>query len=41
MAILAVATDLADLRARLGRMVVAYAKNGSPVTTADLEVMAP
>ena len=38
MAILAVATDLADLRARLGRMVVAYAKNGSPVTTADLEV---
>ena len=38
MAILAVAADLADLRARLGRMVVAYAKNGSPVTTADLEV---
>ena len=38
MAILAVATDLADLRARLGRMVVAYARNGSPVTTADLEV---
>ena len=38
MAILAVATDLADLRARLGRMVVAYAKNGSPITTADLEV---
>ena len=38
MAILAVATDLADLRARLGRMVLAYAKDGSPVTTADLEV---
>ena len=38
MAILAVATDLADLRARLGRMVVAYAKGGSPITTADLEV---
>ena len=38
MAILAVATDLADLRARLGRMVLAYAKDGSPITTADLEV---
>ena len=38
MAILAVATDLADLRGRLGRMVLAYAKDGSPVTTADLEV---
>lgn len=38
MAILAVAADLADLRARLGRMVLAYAKDGSPVTTADLEV---
>ena len=38
MAILAVATDLADLRARLGRMVVAYAKDGSLITTADLEV---
>lgn len=38
MAILAVAADVADLRARLGRMVVAYARDGSPVTTADLEV---
>ena len=38
MAILAVATDLADLRARLARMVVAYARNGNPITTADLEV---
>lgn len=38
MAILAVATDLEDLRARLGRMVLAYAKDGSPITTADLEV---
>jgi len=28
MAILAVARDLADMRARLGKMVVAYAKNG-------------
>ena len=38
MAILAVATDLADLRARLGRIVLAYGRDGSPVTTADLEV---
>jgi formyltetrahydrofolate synthetase len=38
MAILAVASDLADMRARIGRMVVAYAKNGTPVTTADLQV---
>ena len=38
MAILAVATDLEDLRARLGRMVLAHAKDGSPITTADLEV---
>ena len=38
MAILAVATDLADLRARLGRIVMAYGRDGSPITTADLEV---
>ncbi|HOZ45437.1 MAG TPA: formate--tetrahydrofolate ligase [Candidatus Hydrogenedentes bacterium] len=38
MAILAVATNLADLRERIGRMVVAYDKVGTPVTTADLEV---
>jgi formate--tetrahydrofolate ligase len=38
MAILAVATGLADLRKRLGRIVVAYSKLGVPVTTADLEV---
>lgn len=38
MAILAVAADLADLRSRLGRMVVARARDGSAVTTADLEV---
>ncbi len=38
MAILAVAADLADLRERLGRIVMAYARDGSPVTTADLEV---
>ena len=38
MAILAVASDLADLRRRISRMVVAYAKNGDPVTAADLQV---
>lgn len=38
MAILAVATSLGDMRERIGKMVVAYNKNGGPVTTADLEV---
>ncbi len=38
MAILAVARDLADMRQRMGRIVVAYDKSGRPVTTADLEV---
>ncbi|MDD4017040.1 MAG: formate--tetrahydrofolate ligase [Kiritimatiellae bacterium] len=38
MAILAMASDLADLRARLGKIIVAYSKSGKPVTTADLEV---
>ena len=38
MAILAVAKDLADLRQRMGRIVVAYDKQGNEVTTADLEV---
>lgn len=38
MAILAVSTDLKDMRERMGRIVVAYNKNGAPVTTADLEV---
>lgn len=38
MAILAVATDLKDLRERIGRIIVAYDKKGNPVTTADLEV---
>ncbi len=38
MAILAVATDLKDLRERLGKIVVAYDKKGNPVTTEDLEV---
>ncbi|MBC7105154.1 MAG: formate--tetrahydrofolate ligase [Firmicutes bacterium] len=38
MAILAVATDLKDLRERLGKIIVAFDKRGNPVTTADLEV---
>ncbi len=38
MAILAVATDLADMRERMGKIIVAYDKRGKPVTTADLEV---
>ncbi len=38
MATLALASDLQDLRARLGRMVVGYTKNGAPVTADDVEV---
>lgn len=38
MAILAMSADLADLRKRLSKIVVAYTKSGAPVTTADLEV---
>jgi formyltetrahydrofolate synthetase len=38
MAILAVAKDLADMRERFKHIVVAYDKQGNPVTTADLEV---
>ncbi len=38
MAILGLAADFADLRARLGRMVVAYRRGGEPVTCDDLQV---
>lgn len=38
MAILSVAKDLKDFRERIGRIVVAYDKNGKPITTEDLEV---
>lgn len=38
MAILAVATDLKDMRERIGNIIVAYDKKGKPVTTEDLEV---
>ena len=36
MAVFCLATDLADLKERLGRMVVAYTRAGKPVTAADL-----
>lgn len=38
MAILAIANDLADMRARIGKIVVAYDRQDRPITTADLEV---
>jgi formate--tetrahydrofolate ligase len=37
MAILAVARDLQDLRARMGRITAAYTREGEPVTAEDLE----
>lgn len=37
MALLALSTDLADMRARLGRVVVGYTKHGKPVTAEDLK----
>jgi len=39
MAIICLSRDYADLKARLGRMVVAYTKDGRPVTAADLRVV--
>jgi formate--tetrahydrofolate ligase len=38
MAVLALASDLPDLRVRLGRIVVAATEDGSPVTAEDLRV---
>jgi formate--tetrahydrofolate ligase len=38
MAILALAKDLKDLRARLGRIVLATRKDGTPITADDLQV---
>jgi formate--tetrahydrofolate ligase len=38
MAILAVATDLGDLKERINNITVAFDKSGKPVTCADLEV---
>ncbi len=37
MAILAMATNIFDLRERLGKMTVAYTKDGQPVTAEDLK----
>jgi methylenetetrahydrofolate dehydrogenase (NADP+) / methenyltetrahydrofolate cyclohydrolase / formyltetrahydrofolate synthetase len=38
MAILSIASDLKDMRERMGKIVVAYTKKGKPVTTEDLQV---
>jgi formate--tetrahydrofolate ligase len=38
MAILALASDLQDLRARLGRIVMASSRSGTPITADDLKV---
>ncbi len=38
MAILSIANDLADMRRRISKIVVAYDKQDRPITTADLEV---
>jgi formate--tetrahydrofolate ligase len=38
MAILALASDLADLRARLGRVVLGMTRDGTPITAEDLKV---
>ena len=38
MAVLALASDLADLRARLGRVVLATTRDGQPITAEDLKV---
>lgn len=37
MAILCLASDLKDMKARLGRIIVAYNRKGEPVTAADLK----
>ncbi|MFH1825262.1 MAG: formate--tetrahydrofolate ligase [Candidatus Firestonebacteria bacterium] len=38
MAILALTTSLKDIRKRLGKIVVAFTKDGKPITTEDLQV---
>jgi formate--tetrahydrofolate ligase len=38
MAILSIATDLADMKKRINNITVAFDKSGKPVTTGDLEV---
>lgn len=39
MAILCLASDIGDLKERLGRIIVAYNYNGNPVTAADLNAV--
>lgn len=39
MAVLCLANDLADLKERLGRIIVAYTYGGDPVTAADLQAV--
>ncbi len=39
MAILCLSKDYPDLKSRLGRMMVAYTKDGRPVTAADLRIV--
>ena len=41
MAVLALTTSLADMRERLGKMVVASDKDGNPVTADDLVSLIP
>ena len=41
MAILCLAESMADLKARLGRIIVAYDLDGKPVTAADLKAVGP
>ena len=36
MAVLALTTSLEDMRARLGKMVIASSKEGQPITADDL-----
>ncbi len=38
MAILSISKDLADLRTRMGKIIMAYDRSGKPVTTEDLRV---
>jgi formyltetrahydrofolate synthetase len=38
MAILAVSSSMADMRERIGKIVMAHSQSGDPITTADLEV---
>ncbi len=38
MAILAVSENLADMRERIGRIILAYSRSGRPITTRDLQV---